>query len=788
MSISFRSIDRLVRAYPLVWLSGLFVLLVVAYLLCPVEEQRQALAPQGEGDRVYFGDNVTVAQEFQAEAGLVKITIPLGRTAPLPGPLLLHIRPAHSDEDITVVPIFSLQDELAVFKFNPLRSVPRQAKWVLEAPHSPGNSFWVYREQDSSIFSEGRAFVNGRVHRGNFAFAQIWARPTIVSSQSLFEVPQVSSWERVAVWIGLLAGLAWLFIGAEREKLFARERLMLGLVLGAGFCLHLFFSTTMLIVNDEGAYIQDVLQASSHLLPFRDYLTKGPAYLLLLWLWQFLIPNTIIAWRLFSAVSWVLAGIGLWLFMRQWGMSAKTRLIASAAFSLMPAAVSLTVPILLQVTSVPVALFGLWLVLRGVHMRSTRLVGMAAAIMAIGFFIRVSTVIPALMGLVLIVWLAKDRIRQVLVYVGTGVLIFAIVFGSGVAVMGLSKAAILVNAEALLISQNRQEKIQAKSDKEPIIRTAVIEARVLWRAGLPYLVAVLLSPLLFMARRTFYRTALLALAGLYIVWHVWFTLADTGYLLPGNYYLLRYIIFASVVVLPILFLVILLLYQRSKTVVTRERSLAVFLLVWLLLTGVLYGQWGRFRQSYWVEFLPALSILVGIMIPFVASLWNSVRPVWLKRAGAAMATIVVAVWICQAYVIAWKYPHTGTVSPVSLHRMVKIVSDAVPRGTTLFTAQPILTAAAERPIMFGYSHPGWYRESRVGSLPAAVRDLLFISPEGITAYLEKEAEYVFFDHRTDEIYFDGYPQRRTILDTLFSEVGSVQNEGDGDTFILYKRK
>ncbi|MBI3255350.1 MAG: glycosyltransferase family 39 protein [Candidatus Andersenbacteria bacterium] len=789
MSKFFSGFTNVVRRYPLLFLLGLCGIMAVAYVLYPVEETREALAPQGEGDRVYFGGDTTVTQEFKSEKGLTSISIPVGGNAPLPGPLILHIRPVDGDDDIAVSPIFSLRDEVATFRFKAIKFTPQPGRWVLEAPHSPAQSFWVYREQDASAFTEGEAFVGSRIMRGNFGFSQVWTRPRILSSQRLFEPALVGWWMRGAAVLGLLGAIVWYLTPVKyRDKLWRREIWVLSGILALGFLLHMDFAASMPIVNDEGAYIQDVMQMDGRLLPFRDYLTKGPAYLACLWLWHLIIPNTMLAWRLFSAIAWVLAGIGFWLCMKEWGLNPKARISASAAFSLMPAAISLTVPLLLQTASVPVSLFALWLVLRAVNSQSSYVMAASAALMGLGFFIRVSTVVPAFMGLMLIVVLAKPRLKLVAVYVVTGVLLFSVVFGAGVAVMGLEKAAIMVNAEALLISRTRQEKIEAASVREPLIRSVVIESRVLWRAGLPYMAALLIWPVIFMTRRYLTLTGMLGVLGMYIVWQVWMTLVDTDYLLPGNYWFLQQFIVLSVAILPLVALVVSLLYQPAGPLLSKEHRASLFALFWLVATGFIYGQWGRFRQSYWVEFLAALSLLLGLVGVSVATTWSHTKPHWLRISGNALFFILSMAWVLQGYGMAWKYPHTGTVAVTSLHDMVGIIRDIVPRGEVLFTAQPILTAFAERPIMFGYSHPGWYREARVGSLPVAMRDLLFLPPEAITDYLRTEARYVFLDHRTDEIYFDGYPERRQLLADLFLPVGSVGNDVDGDTWVLYRRK
>ncbi len=788
MGIIYRLTSNIGK-YPFLLLFGIFVVWAGVSLLVPVEYKRDILAPQGEGDRAYFGGNTVVSQEFIPHSGISELNIPLGSTINPNGPLILHLRETHDSEDILTVPPFSFSEEVASFHFAPIWLAPEKLVWIIEAPHAPAKSFWTYREQDPNAFTEGRAYQNKRILRGNMGFTEVWRYPRAAEFLTRISVSSsvFAPWEYASVIAGVIGFALYMIV----KRFSVQERLLVWIFIMVGAGLHVWLGLTTPVIIDEGAYIQDVLQSSLDLLPFRDFLTKGPLYLFILWLWSFIAPNTVIAWRLFSAIFWIAGGWFFWKLLIELNLRKRSRLLAVFAFSLIPAVVALTTPLLLQTASVAISMLGLLFALRAAKRASLQLAALAAIVFAFAFFVRVTVAIPALVAFCFY-FLFADRgikIKLAAVYVGVGLVLFGLIFAGALTTTGLPKAAIFTNMEAFLISQNRQEVIRADAPDDPIIRMIIIEARLLWGAGVLLLAPILVFPAMFIYKSRLVQAMVIIVGILLTASTIAFHLHDTNFLLPKTLYSTIFLTVSLFFVVPFITAVAALLYGEKGAIKKywNQWQTPLLVFVWLGMTVLAYSQWGRFRQSYITEFIPQLAIIFGVGFDFVLGLWKKIEPKWLSRSFVGLLVIMGSMSVYQGYAIAQLYPHTGTISQASLVKIVGLISRNVPRREMIFTAQPVATAFSNRPIIFGYAHPGWYREARFGTISESLRDLLFKKPEAITEYLRNEANFVLTESRTNEIYFDGYPERVEILQKNFTVIESLQNETVGDTYTLYKR-
>lgn len=787
-----RRIEDAVRNYPLVFLLVLFLFWCVFYLIFPAEYSRDILAPRGEADGVVFGGNVVVSQEFIPHTGLSGIKIPVGSNTYPDSPLLLHIRPSMEEKDMVVVPLFSFHDEYAIFRFPPVWLPPEKAVWILEAPHAPAKSFWVFREKDASLFTEGKAFQNTRVLRGNLGFTEIWNSPRFtaltVSKGASEPILEISQWEYQSLAFGIV-GL--IFYAVLRRRSWNEKHIIL-LSVGIGFILHLWLSLLTPVIIDEGAYIQDAIQSSSHLLPFRDFLTKGPLYIFAIWLWSFIIPNTLLAWRLFSAIIWAIGGWFFWKLTIESEFQPRSRILAVTAFNILPAVIALTTPLLLQTASTSVVILGLVLTLRAIKKSSLQFAAYSGLAFTAAFFIRITAIVPAFIAFCMYVVLANRgwKMKLVLTYVGTGIVLFGLLFTTATATLGLSKAAVLTNMEAFLISQNRQQISEIASDEtDGPIRAITIETRLFVRTGVLLLVPLALFPILFIRKSNILLSTGIFATLFFVGWNILLTLVDTNFLMPKT--LPTSIILVIIVLFGIPFITGLAALLYAPEGIWRrywkQWQIPLFIILWLVLTMVAYSKWGRFRQSYLTEFVPQLALLLGITLDYMFDIWKKIRPQWMHHLLVAIFVFLTGVSLYQGFAIAHLYPHTGTIDQKSLVQVVRLIQENVPQQDMLFTAQPVATALANRKIIFGYSHPGWYREAFFGTISNDLRDLLFKKPEEITEYLRNEATFVLMESRTNEIYFSDYPERQKILQEQFVKVDSVPNEMAGDTYTLYKR-
>jgi dolichyl-phosphate-mannose--protein O-mannosyl transferase len=165
----------------------------------------------------------------------------------------------------------------------------------------------------------------------------------------------------------------------------------------ASIALHLAFAAQLPVSNDEGSYIQDVVQADPSFLPFRDYLTKGPLFLAALKVWQIVAqPENMLQWRYFSALTWAAVVAAFWLLAAEINFSRRAQVISTALMALPAGAVVLTSYVVLQPLSILLSLMGFWLALRSLRRNEPLGLTLGAFIIAAAYFVRASSIVSVL--------------------------------------------------------------------------------------------------------------------------------------------------------------------------------------------------------------------------------------------------------------------------------------------------------------------------------------------------------------------------------------------------------
>lgn len=771
--------ERFIRRRPLGF--ALIVCLALLFLvsLSPVKRQQEALAPQEDRARVFFGGAQSVGQSFVPLPGLHEISLRVGHAREPGGPLILHLRNEYFGADIRSVVNFELaaNTENVVFAFERLPEAQKPLIWILEAPHAALNSYWIYREQDASAYPEGTAFFSGKPLSGNFAFIQTGARPAYLEWRPYLGTV-VQPWEWQSILIFLIAGILWIIFGPPRKFSFSYMG-WLGILIGASLLFHVFLAQRLPAIIDEGAYVQDGLQTTFHFWPLRDFLTKGPAYVLLLKIWRGVVPETLASWRLLSAVAWA-GTLGLTALLGQrLGLSKKAQLIAAGLLALLPGIVAVSTPLLLQVVSTLFAILAVFLLLKGAQESRLGLITLGGVIMTVGYLTRSSTVVAGLVGGIVVLLYSPRRFRATGLYVLAGVLSLATVVIFSLLTMGVARTAVLLNLEAVVVGQIQAE---MSGGIEPVIRWVTQACLALWRGGGVLLSGLVALPLL--ATRKFSRRWRLLLAGIWgsVLAGVVYHLVDIAYALPGEFLFTRVTMLLVVFGVPAIVFALSLRDSNTQSAAPQLpwRS-AVVCLSWLTALTLLYRGWGIFRTTYIVEFLPAMALLAAVGLEEIVS-WAVRSRLWQALAvGLCLATF----W--QGVSLALLRPVSGTMTLEAVEAGGALIAREVPVGEEIFTAQPMLTAAAARPIFRGYSHPGWIRAARVGGLPEDLRKIYFADDDEITRALADEVKYVVTDQRTNEIYFNDFPERKKILDNQFELVGEVRNDLTEEPFRLYRR-
>lgn len=785
----YQNFEAWVSEHPLLFAMTVASALALLALLAPVERQQQALAPESEGARVYFGAGESIGQAFRPLPSVEEIRVPVGKTDGTSGPLILHLRAEYFGEDIRSAAIFTPDPdtENVVFRFESLPRPPEKLLWVLEAPHGPRKAYWVYHEQDASAFPDGSAWLSGRELRGNVAFTQA-GQWTQLRAGATLAFLSAQRWELQSLGIFLVGTLLFLSFAGRVKVSRVSGRMWVGGLMFATILLHAWLAARLPLIIDEGAYLQDAAQTTGTFWPLRDFLTKGPAYVLLLKLWQALVPDTLTAWRLFSALSWAgVIGSGV-LLARRFGFSRLAQLFLGGMLALLPGVLSPTSLLLLQVTSTLFATLALLSLAKGAQEKRWKFLAAGALLMTLGYLTRSSTVAAGLAGAVL-VWVVtpgrlsewRPRLRAVGIYIGTGLLLMAAVGGAALFAMGPEKTVVMFNLEAFTIG-----KLQAAQagPAEPIVRWFTQAMQILWLGGSWLLAGIVALPLL-LVRRLPGWTRLLALGFCSVVAvNMFYHLSDMGYLLPGVLLPTRITMLMIVFGIPLGWLLYSLTAEKKGDDTIASAFWPWFFVcgVWLAGLVILYRGWGAYRAQYVVEFLPPLALLSAAVL---AEGWQALgrRPLW----QAALVGLFLASW-WQGMSLLITRPVSGTVTQEAIREVAGLVTREVPVGEEIFTAQPIVTAASGRPIVAGYSHPGWILYARLRKVPESLRQIYFAEPEEITRWLEEEIDYVVTEPRTNEVYFDYSPERQAILQEKFELVGEVPNDLTEEPFRLYRRR
>lgn len=766
---------------PSVVIGIILTVLAVLFLLSPREQSQEVLAPFTDAAQVLFGREKSVGQSFVPLPGIREVRMPIGRDEGAKGPLILHIRHEYFGDDVRAAIVFEpeAESEDVVFTFPPIHKVDSPLLWVLEAPHGPHNAYWVYRELDASAFTEGTAFVVGNKVTGNYAFAQVGIDRTY-RRVGLQLIENLTPWEKQSVAIFVVAAVSFGLFGRKLRLYTLPTAAWIGVLMIVTVVFHVWRSHNAPVIIDEGAYLQDAFQTGRNLLPFRDFLTKGPIYVVLLKIWREVAPDVLVGWRLLSALSWAgVVGFSA-LLARRFGLTPSVQVIAAALLALLPGVVSASTPLLLQVVSTLFAVMAVLVLLKGAQGNRPWFVGSGGLLMAIGYLTRSSTVAVAVAGAVLLLLFSQRRWRDVAVYVMSGVAAMALVSGVALLVMGPEKVSVMLNIEAVTVGRLQTENV---GGVEPVIRWVTIAATVLWRAGSWILAGIVWLPILLLGRIKNGALKWLGIGVWVVVLGVSiYHLVDIGYGLPRPLPLTRFVMLITVFGVPGWWL-LQLLQSRAPDTAMRIGWKWVFVCVsWLTALVLLYRGWGMFRPGYIVEFLPPAAILAAV------ALAQGIPQLFRRTSAQAVLVGLLAASWWQGIGVVVNYPISGTITPESVGEMTHLLQKRVPPEEEIFTAQPVVTAAAKRKIVAGYSHPGWIRAARLGGVPQELRKIYFAEDEEITRWLQGEVRFVVTDERTSEIYFDDFPERQKILQEQFELIGEVPNDLTEEPFRLYRRK
>lgn len=816
-------------------LATLAALALGSVALTPVDrEVLHTTAPHTPEDVERFGGSRVLGQAFIApESGLAEVQ--LFPAAPIPEnvfPILLHLR--HGRYATTDIRTFVLgrndvpsTGPLRV-RFAPiLQSSGRPYVIVLEAPNARSASIMLSRQIDGSIYDQGYLYAQdtNEIRPGDLEFTLGVRQPRVVAWWNTAVGPLVRNGVSGAqllqtLLFGALIVAATIGISlwvGRHDTSSKRLAIVLAFLVLAHILLHLPYILSYPGVNDEGSYLMDIQNLRAGHLAFRDTLTKGPLFLAFLTPVALLSPHTLLPARVFLAgISGIEVLLLFFLGKRLAGQAAG--FLAAALWALAPIAAAQTSHVFLQTLSLPFVTAALMLLVgpaRGGMGRGDeqnlygswpipRAPFWAGILLALAYLTRSSSLafvpIAVLMACVQSAPLRAGMRRAFGVLLGF-VFSLGIVAAILLPFLGPSRTAVLFNLEAILIGHARTGAGGAPSfillpPREIYERFAAYGA-VLFRTGLPVLilwVAFVTQRLLRLLRLPRLLSATLFLGAL------------TPLLLRINaasFYLARGAedpLTATFQLLSIGIIgltALLLIGLRTPPLCTlRRTSMELILLggAWVSL-ALLYAFFGRFRQPYHAEFIPlytlGTALFLAEMLPLQPDAWKLFRSGHARVrtiGGCALATL------CATYLLftvgpARAQPHAGSIPQQTARAVGAILKENSGPREEILTAQGLFTFYADRFMPFGASHPGWYLEERVGTVPPELRRLFLPDKAVLRAYIENHpVRLVAIDRRTREVYFLYDPDMQALLERSFRLLTTVENPLEKKPVEIWIRK
>ena len=814
------------------------------FLALPVQrEVVRTTAPHTPHDVEPFGGLRIIGQAFHAPRdGMSEIQVFL--RLPLPReafPMVLHLRhgrySVHDVRTVTLTEDDLTSDGRLRARFHPVRkSAGLPYVFMLESLRAPTGSVAAYHQIDGSIYGQGYLFwVHPNLDRpGDLEFALVAREPrgleawrrflsavgTSVTPVGTSVTPQ--PYRRPALIIGSLiitsifVFLRWARAASRRQWVSVLAALALAHVL-----LHLPFLFTYPGVNDEGAYLMDIQNLRVGLWPFRDTLAKGPVFLALLTPIGLLFPPTLTPARLavvgFSVVELVLLAS---LARRLAGPAAG--ILAAALWALSPVVVAQTSQLFIQAFSLPFVTLALLLLVpsrpsehavpRPLTVWFPRWAGI---LLALAYLTRASSLAFAVPAVALCT-LHGEALRS-----GTrraGILLASMLGTLGIAglllfpFLGRERTFVFFNLEAFIIGQ-------ARSDGGGLINPALLIPReilervvaygdMLLRTGLPLLLlwlAFLSSRLLKLVRS---RRLLLIFPFLIVVVPLLLRVSRVNYGLLDDTGGIGET-FRTFSLLMTLGISALLVWPRGRETfrgtdaaaalsarpAAERQAVAIVLLGWLSLL-FLYIFFGRFRQPYHAEFLPLYVLGSALFLARELPQFlirqpprNAPSRPALHGAVASLLFLTTAAFLAVAYVPARRQPHSGSIPPAVARRVGMILRQNSSGGEEILTAQGLFTFYAHRPLPFGASHPGWYLEERVGTVPPELRRLFLPDKDVIRRYVrERPIRLIAIDRRTREVYFAYDPAMSALLADEYELLSTVPNPLEEGPVEIWKRK
>lgn len=530
-----------------------------------------------------------------------------------------------------------------------------------------------------------------------------------------------------------------------------KGNVLIVLILVISAVVRFYYAQNIIVINaDEGNYLYDAYLISKGLTPFKDFLTRSPAFVYMLSFFVGALGNTLIAGRLLSIIAaltttYFIFKIGTELYKPNIGLLASL-IYAIAPFSVFWHSSVITEPV--QVMWVTLAMYSL---VKGLKDDDKKYYILNGLFISIAFLTRRSAAVFLLAEPILLLYLCRGDIKKVfskvaLIFIGVFTVLLPIV--SYLVIKGFQVTNVIkIPGFSGLIRLFYPD--QSIADMLYILFFTSSESL--------YLIFPIFIIFLYLFKRHILRNRLN-----YLHKPIWLgagllTLSMATYMffsIPGlKPFITAFPVFISIFILlsfAMFFLSVVLSDSLKGFYQNEKHSFSnIFLVFWFASIMLFYVFYYKWHIHYFTELLPSASLISAVLI---YSLFEQRIP-WRK-------IFIILI------IISMLLPHTQYIligshgMPISTaHKVSAYISEHVPENEEIFTAT-IFAYLSGRPLMLNLSHPSLYSySSNPGCYP---------SINEVMEYMDsKEIRYVILDNYTKYCYFPKNPEFKKYIQSHY---------------------
>lgn len=542
---------------------------------------------------------------------------------------------------------------------------------------------------------------------------------------------------------------------------FEKSVYLLLLIAAIGFLIRLFVIKVAWVDGDEGNYLYDAKLLLEGLVPYKDYLTRSPLYLVMLAIPIKVLGTTLIAGRIISTLSAAATTILLY-FLGKELYNKRVGLLSSLVYALLPFAIFWSSVIKTEPNVAVFNVLALVLFLRALKSQRGIYFVLSGFVIGLAILIRESALVILFVEIIFMGGLfvmrsssfprkgAVDFLKNAFFIVsGTGFLY--LLFLVPVVLFGFSPALGGFAGKFLGLFTDRLTHLPSlvRSGVVNMYTASLREGFLREGPGIAVAVALFVGLAL---KRAFPRASF------------FFKLIFcSGFILLA----LRLLVSGALNATPLYKLSLVLFLLLACIIVVRLDQQPGFiasnmlLVVWVGVLLLPYISHYDFHLMYFYEFLPAACVMIGAIL---GSLDDSA---YKNALIGGFAILLIALSSFTANYYRESHGLFRSWSPSTVTKVSKYIGGKTRESEEIFTASTIFVFAADRKLVMNVSHPIIY--SLDSMTPQALHSLGYPSAKEIIEHMKaNKVRYVLNDNRTEYSFFFRHPELQRFVENSYA--------------------